>query len=86
MPERWGPDGRGRKNNECIVWRLLGYLYGKLMEIIGLKAPGNYCASIWSNKFSISLLEKQEPDMFMISAFLGLVGTGIYGFNIPKYT
>ena len=35
-----------RKSRPC-----LGYFHGKFMEIIGLKAPGNYPASIWFNIF-----------------------------------
>ena len=31
---------------------LLGHLDGKFMERIGLKAPGNYSASVWSYRNS----------------------------------
>ena len=66
-------------------WAFVGSFYGKIMEIIGSKAPGNYSASFWINNFSILLLENLQTSIFMISGFLGLVGALIYGFNIPKY-
>ena len=64
--------------------RFLVYFYGKLMENICLKAAGNYSASVWINLFLILSLENLQPSIFMISAFLGLVGFLIHGFNIPK--
>ena len=45
--------------------------YGQFIELISLKAPGNYCASIWTNQFLILLLEKPKPDIFMVSGFFG---------------
>ena len=30
-----------------------GHFYGTYVQIVGLKAPGNYSASIWINKISI---------------------------------
>ena len=60
----------------AFLYRCLGHFHGKFMEIIRLiKAPGNYSASIRSNKFSILSLEGPKPNKFMISGFLGLVGT-----------
>ena len=56
------------------------------MEKIGLQAPGNYSASFWINNFSILLLENPQTSIFMISGFVGLVGTLIYGYNVPKYS
>ena len=53
--------------------RFVGYFDGKIIEIIGLEAPGNYSASIWSNKFSNLLLDKAKPNIFMISDFLRLL-------------
>ena len=54
-------------------WRkLLSFFvhsYGKLMEILGLKAPGNYSASIWINKIPICLWENLETLISMISGF-----------------
>ena len=51
----------------------LGYLYGKCVQIIGLKAPGNYCEQIWFNEILILLCEGPKPPNAMISGFLGLV-------------
>ena len=56
------------------------------MENMGLKTPDNYSVSLWINNFSILLLENPQTSVFMISGFLGLVGTLIYEFNIPKYS
>ena len=47
----------------------LSHVYGKFMEIISLKAPGNYFASIWINNFSICLWENPKTLMSMISGF-----------------
>ena len=53
---QWGP-ARPR----CIgIWGsvetrkglFVGHFCGKFMQMIGLKAPGNYSASIWFNNFS----------------------------------
>ena len=65
------------------IFSLLGHFfinYGK----ISLKAPGNCSASSWTNNFSMLLLENPQTSLFMISAFLELVGALIYGFNTPK--
>ena len=37
--------GGVRQNNEAMFQSLSGYLYGDLVEMIGLKAPGKYSAS-----------------------------------------
>ena len=66
-------------------WLFLGRFYSKFMEKMGLQAPGNCSASFWINNFSILLLDNPQTSIFMIYGFLGLVGTLIYGFNIPKY-
>ena len=66
-------------------WVFLGRLDGKFMEKMGLQAPGNYSASFWIKNFSILLLETLQTSIFMISGFLGLVGTLIYGINMPRY-
>ena len=58
------------KNNLGDVWHLLRNLYDNLIEKIGLKAPGSYSGSFWSNKFSTLLLERPKPNIFMISGFL----------------
>ena len=43
---------------------------GKFMEIIGLKAPGNYSGPFWSSNFSILILENLRDLISMISGFL----------------
>ena len=68
-----------------LILLLLGDLYCKLLEIICLKARGNYSGPVWSNSFSIVLLESPQTSILMISGFLGLVGSLISGFNVPKY-
>ena len=64
---------------------IFGPFYCQFMEKIGLQAPGNYSASLWTNNLSILLLENPQTSVFMISGFLGLVGTLTYGFNIQEY-
>ena len=59
----------------------LNHLGAKFMEKMGLKALGNYSASIRSNNFSILSCEGPKPIMFMISGFLDPVGTLISGFG-----
>ena len=54
--------------NICL--RLLGHLYGKFIEIIGLKAPGNYSASSWSYNLSILFCEGPKPNISMNFGFL----------------
>ena len=49
---------------------LLGHLYGKYVEMIGLKAAGNYSATIWYFKISICLWEKVKLLTSMILGFL----------------
>ncbi len=56
----------------------MGHCYGNI-KIIGLKAPGNYSGQFWYNKLSVVLLERQNTPNSMISGFLGLVETLIYG-------
>ena len=48
---------------------IVGSFYGKFMEIISLKSPGNYSASIWINIFSICLGESLKTIISMISGF-----------------
>ena len=48
---------------------LLGNCYGKFLETIGLKTPGNLFAAIWYNIFSICLWEKPKLVISMISGF-----------------
>ena len=40
---------------------VLGHFKSTFVEIIGLKATGNYSASIRINSFSILLLENPQP-------------------------
>ena len=44
----------------------LSFLW-KHIQLIGLKAPGDYSASFWSNEISILLCEGPEPPDSMIS-------------------
>ena len=37
--------------------RLFGNVYNDFIEIVSVKAPGNYSASVWSNKMPVLLLE-----------------------------
>ena len=62
----------------------LSRFHGKCMEMICLKAPGNYSASVWTYNFSICLCERSKPNISMISGFLRPVGTLIYGFEYAK--
>ena len=65
-------------------WHLLGHLFGKYGGIIGLKAPGNYCASFWSNEISVLFCEGPKPLNSTVSFFL--VGEPSFmDFNIPNY-
>ena len=57
----------------CVCLLLLGHGYCIFLEIIGLKAPGNYSASIWSYNFSICLWENPKTLISMISGVLGRV-------------
>ena len=57
------------KNTECMFGSCLGHLYCKFMEIIGLKALGNYFAAIWFNRFSICSWENTKTLISMISGF-----------------
>ena len=71
---------------KCLLAICGPLFYGKFMEKMGLKAPGNYSASFWISNFSILLLENHQTSIFMISGFLGLVGTLTSGFNMPRYS
>ena len=46
------------------------YFHGTYVFIIGLKALGNYSASIWINEIPILLLENQRTFISMTSGFL----------------
>ena len=45
--------GKWDKIIYAMFVHLLGHSYGKDVQTIGLKAPGNYSASIWYNDFSL---------------------------------
>ena len=47
---------------------LLGHFYGNYVEIVGLKAPGNYSASFWINRIPILLLENPKLPSFPLKA------------------
>ena len=81
---KWAPKINYPSATPTKLRRLLLRFYGKFMERIGLKAPGNYSASFWFNNFSILLLETQKSQNVMISGFLGPVRPFIYGFKYFK--
>ena len=45
---------------------------------------GNYSALLWSNKVSFLLWEGLQPNISMISEFVGPVGPLIYGLEYAK--
>ena len=60
-------------------------VYVQYVQIIGLKAPGNYSASFWSNKFSGLLVERPKPNISMIPVFSGPVEPFFMDLNMPNY-
>ena len=52
------PQGKAKMGQTYLggLLDLLGHVYGKFMEKIGLKLQGNYSAAIWSSNFSILLM------------------------------
>ena len=82
---QWAPMGGMDKIVYAIVGHLLGCLYGKAVEIIGLQALGIYSASFWSNKISALLCAGPKPNISIISGFLTPRGPLFMDFNIPKY-
>ena len=55
------------KHNSCIFWHFSCDVYGHFIEMIGLKAPGDYFASIWyNNNYSICLWENPKTVISMI--------------------
>ena len=48
----------------------MGHFCRKYVEIIGLKAPGDYSDQFWSNKISVLLCEGAKPNISMFSGFL----------------
>ena len=73
------PSATPTKIRRFVCMFCLGFI-----EIISLKAPGNYSASFWSNKLSILSLERPKPNTSMISDFLDPIETLFYGFNYTK--
>ena len=78
-----------------IRWTSFRYLYqnnGLLknvcarhtIQIISLKAPGNYSASIRTYNLSICLCERPKHNISMISRFSKVVGTFICGFESAR--
>ena len=67
-----------------MFWKRLGNLYGNFIKNIGSKAPGNYSASFWSNKFSVLLCDGPKLQNSMISGFSNPKGRLFLDFNIPK--
>ena len=72
----WTSSGRNKATNGQTylsdLLHLLDNLYSNFMEIIGLKALGNYSASFWSHTFSNLLCERPKPNTSMISGFSDL--------------
>ena len=66
MGSNGAPMGVNGKILYAIVVIFLCF-YGKHIEIIGLKAPGDYSDQFWSNNFSILLCEGPKPPNSMIS-------------------
>ena len=62
----------GKSSKQILenVGPLLGHVYGKFMENMCLKAPGNYYGRVWSYNFSICLWESLKPQISMISGFM----------------
>ena len=64
---QWGKIGK-------IIYAILGHVFGcfyeTYVEIIGLKAPGNYLDQFWPNKVLALLCEETKPNISMISGFL----------------
>ena len=74
-----------RGENGKTYWMfdyLLGYCYGKCVQIIGLEAPGNYLDQRWSNKI---LVRDQNLNISMISGFVSPGEPLFMDLNIPKY-
>ena len=69
---QWGPVGSFLKNMFCVFRDsyYYYYFYGTYVQIICLKAPGNYSDQLWSNKILVLLGEGPTPNIFMISGFL----------------
>ena len=64
------------ENHKKIIGKLtafarpfLGNCYGEFIELIHLKAPGNYSASIWTYNFLNCLWENPKTLISMISGF-----------------
>ena len=61
---QWGKMG---KQSYAFFCFLFYHSYGKYVQIIGLRAPGNYSDQFWLDKISISLCEGPKPPNSMIS-------------------
>ena len=62
--------GNNEKQFMRFVFIFCFFFYGKYVEVIGLKAPGNDSVSFWSDKILVLLCEGPKPNMSMISGFL----------------
>ena len=51
----------------CKCAFIFGHFYNKFMEIISLKAPGNYSGSIWTDNFSFCLWQNLKIIISMVS-------------------
>ena len=77
-----GPVASRVSTDVFIISRVSTMLHG---EITGLKVPGNYSGPLWSNNFSISFLERQKTQHFMMSGFLDPWEPVFMDLNIPNY-
>ena len=72
------------ENNVCDYWSFFGYLYGKYVYIMGLKAPGNYLDQCWSNKILLVLCGRPKHNISMMSGFVSPGGCIFIDSIIPK--
>ena len=75
----------GGKNNLGDSLAFVGYLCGQYVQIIGVKAPGNYLDQFGSNRISVLLCERPKPPNFMIPGFLDPGEPLSMDLNIPNY-
>ena len=66
-------------------WPKIGHSYGEYYYIIGLKAPGNYSASFWSNKVPCFIMGKSNTSKFHDFWISGPLESRIYSFKSLLY-
>ena len=67
-----------------MFWHCLGHAYGKYVEVICLKAPGNYSHQFWSNNVSVLLYEGPKPPTSIISGLASPWELLFMDLNLPK--